>query len=350
MNLHQRSPELLPPAAADHATVVGLTKILEEQKSDITNRSARSIYPKKKSVLTNEAAPGKTLKDTLKKSPLLVKLVRQFKRTILNREIENCLIDLRDLFLSYQTSALQRSYPNPLNKFGVKCFSQTDEDGITLEILKRTNSLDNGTFAEFGVGDGTENNTLILKALGWKGFWVGGEELAFKTEQRNQAFAYIKAWITLDNIVELAEQGKKALNANTVDVISLDLDGNDFYFVDKLLSKGFTPKLFIVEYNAKFPPPIKWKINYDPTHTWNFDDYFGASLASFVELFEQHGFRLLCCNSHTGSNAFFIRQDFISAFGDVPQDIKDIYVPPRYYLYKTYGHRPSLKTISKLFI
>lgn len=33
-------------------TVVRLTKIHEEQRSSITNRSARSSYPKKKSVLT----------------------------------------------------------------------------------------------------------------------------------------------------------------------------------------------------------------------------------------------------------------------------------------------------------
>jgi hypothetical protein len=294
------------------------------------------------------------LKDRLKKIPLLVALVEQFrKRTIKGPEIESYLKDLKgvlDVLLSYETSALQRSHPNPLNKFGTKCFSQTDEDGITLEILRRIDSVNDGTFAEFGVGDGTENNTLILKALGWKGFWVGGEELAFKTEENNHSFVYLRDWITLENIVELAERGRKALNAGKVDVISLDLDGNDFYFVEKLLSNGFNPKLFIVEYNAKFPPPVKWKISYDPQHVWNFDDYFGASLASFVELFEQHGFRLVCCNSHTGANAFFVRQEFMSAFADVPQDMKDIYVPPRYYLYRSFGHRRSLKTISKLFV
>ena len=47
-----------------------------------------------------------------------------------------------------------------------KCFSQTDEDGITIEILRRIGCLEKGTFAEFGPGDGMENNTLILKSLG----------------------------------------------------------------------------------------------------------------------------------------------------------------------------------------
>src|ERR1039458_6974850 len=58
MNLHQKSPELLPPAAADCATGVRLIKIHKEEKTRITNRSARSTYPKKKSVLTSEATPG----------------------------------------------------------------------------------------------------------------------------------------------------------------------------------------------------------------------------------------------------------------------------------------------------
>lgn len=260
------------------------------------------------------------------------------------------LKQIRDLTLAYQTHQLHRSHPNPLNGFGNKCFSQTDEDGITLEILNRIKCTDNGTFAEFGVGDGTENNTLILKALGWKGFWVGGEELAFEIKQPKEIFSYIKDWITLENVVDLANDGKRNLEATEIDVISLDLDGNDFYFVEKLLAKGFAPKLFIVEYNAKFLPPIKWKIDYDPAHTWQRDDYFGASLACFAELFLKYGFLLICCNSHTGSNAFFLREEFSEAFSDIPKDIGSIYSPPRYYLDRLYGgHKPSVKTIAKLF-
>lgn len=45
---------------------------------------------------------------------------------------------------------------NPLNKFGAKVFSQTDEDGITLEITRRIFGEAPQFFWEFGVGDGTE--------------------------------------------------------------------------------------------------------------------------------------------------------------------------------------------------
>jgi hypothetical protein len=46
-----------------------------------------------------------------------------------------------------------------------------------MEILRRI-GVSNGTFAEFGVGNGLKNKTLVLTALGWSGFWVGGEHLA----------------------------------------------------------------------------------------------------------------------------------------------------------------------------
>jgi hypothetical protein len=257
--------------------------------------------------------------------------------------------EIRDLTLTQQTFDLQRKHKNPLNNYGNKCFSQTDEDGITLEIIKRIGCIEHGVFAEFGVGNGTENNTLILKALGWKGFWIGGENLAFDIKQTDSNFCYLKEWITLDNIVLLAKKCQDKIAENSVDVVSLDLDGNDIYLVEQLLLNNFSPKLFIVEYNAKFIPPVKWQIEYNSENVWRGDDYFGASLASFVDLFAKYGFVLVCCNSHTGANAFFIKEQWLHLFDDVPKNIMDLYVSPRYYLFNSYGHPPSVRTIEKLF-
>lgn len=265
-------------------------------------------------------------------------------------QIQEQIYALQDIVLLDNSRALQKSLPNPLNHFGQRCFSQNDEDGITLEIIRRLGLQSQGAYAEFGVGDGTENNTLILAALGWKGFWVGGETLAFALPaDRSSQFSYLQAWVTLDNILDLTAQGLEAIGANTLDVISLDLDGNDLYFVRALLQKGYKPKLFIVEYNAKFPPPVKFTIAYNPAHEWQYDDYQGASLSSFDELFKEFGYRLVCCNSHNGGNAFYIREEFSGAFDDVPTDIQNLYVPPRYYHPHKYGHAKSLKTVVRLF-
>jgi hypothetical protein len=277
-------------------------------------------------------------------------LRRAISRVGMLSEFPTEIRHLYDLILRDQTRKLQNEHPNPLNKFGKKCFSQTDEDGITLEILRRIGAMGAGGYAEFGVGNGTENNTLILAALGWSGFWVGGEQLAFNHLAADpRRFCYIRDWITRDNIVSHARAGLRAVNLQMLDVISLDLDGNDIYLVEQLLAHQFRPKLFIVEYNGKFPPPVKFQISYDPAHVWQGDDYFGASLSSFEALFADFGYRLICCNSHSGANAFFIERSLDEHFADVPSDIGHLYVAPRYHVYHEQDHPRSLKVIEKLF-
>lgn len=287
-----------------------------------------------------------------KRIPLLNSMiinVRSFFHELANRPTKKLLEELKNLVLFDSTKRLQADHPNPLNKFGKKCFSQTDEDGITLEILRRIGLVNGGVYAEFGVGDGTENNTLILAALGWKGFWVGGEKLKVDIGKAcHKRFTYLRDWITLENILDLTKKGCAEIDSDELDVVSLDLDGNDIYFVEELLGNGFKPKIFIVEYNAKFPPPVEFEIAYDPKHIWKSDDYYGASLASFNNLFNKFGYRLVCCNSHTGVNAFFVDSSSAEFFSDVPNDIDEIYVEPRHHRYTKYGHTPSLRTINRI--
>jgi hypothetical protein len=236
---------------------------------------------------------------------------------------------------------------NPLNRLGAKYFSQTDEDGITLEIVRRL-GIKVGTFAELGVGNGLENNTLILLANGWRGFWIGGEDLAFNHKLNPKRFAFFKARVSLENVARLMHQGLENIATNELDVLSLDLDGNDYYFAQELLKTGILPKLFILEYNAKFPPPIKWTIKYDANHLWDFTDYHGASLALFSELLADFSYTLVCCNAATGANAFFVRNEYLSHFTDVPKNIDDIFIGCRYQLYKRWGHPTSPKTVERM--
>ena len=220
-----------------------------------------------------------------------------------------------------------QDFQNPLNHFGAKFFSQSDEDGITLEIIRRL-ELKTGTFLEFGVGDGTENNTLVLLSIGWRGAWVGGENLAFDPHVNPKRFFYKKAWVSLDNINELVRSGLSAIAASDVDVLSVDLDGNDLYFTEALLNV-LHPKLVIVEYNARFPPPARWSVEYDANFRWDGTDYQGASLASFCDLLARFGYTLVCCNAATGANAFFVNNNYRTAFKDVPQDINNIFIGPK---------------------
>lgn len=114
--------------------------------------------------------------------------------------------------------------------------------------------LQTGIFVEFGVGNGSENNTLILLASGWRGFWVGGENLFFDYEYDQSRFCFLKRWVDINNVLPNFKEGMASIGATVIDVLSLDLDGNDIYLTEKLLENGISQKLFIVEYNAKFPP------------------------------------------------------------------------------------------------
>lgn len=219
-------------------------------------------------------------------------------------------------------------------------FSQFDEDSITLEILNRI-GLHKGVFVEFGVGNGLENNSIVLLASDWEGAWFGGQEISFETFGSTK-LKFEKVWITKDNILDLYS----SLNKNA-DVVSLDLDGNDIYLVEELLSNSVKPELFIVEYNAKFPPQIDFKIDYNATHTWSNDDYFGASLKSFNSLFSAYGYRLVCCNL-SGANAFFVKTKYSDYFSDVPSDLNEIYCEPFYFLKIKKMHPPSAKTLTQI--
>jgi hypothetical protein len=259
---------------------------------------------------------------------------------------------MSDLLLRYAFNTLLQNHPNPLLAHGGKVYSQNDEDGITFEIARRL-GISQGVFAEYGVGNGVENNTLALAAAGWSGFWTGVQDLAFDTnpgQAERLNFHHQQAWVTRSNIVSLHANGLELIRRPRCDLISMDLDGNDYYFVDALLSSGITPKIFIVEYNARFIPPIRFKIDYDDDHRWTGDDYFGASLASFHDLFQAHRYFLAGCNI-TGANAFFIQNEFRAAFNDIPTALEHLYASPKYFLtpLQVSGHPPSVRTVEKIF-
>lgn len=236
----------------------------------------------------------------------------------------------------------QNNHKNILCRYGKKVFSQSDEDGITNEIIKRLD-IKKGSFIELGIGDGLENNTLYLKLLGWNGLWIDGKDIENKPSNHNLKF--IKNWIDKDNIYKIL---KDNIDLKKVNLVSIDLDGNDYYIAKELLEKSVLPDIFIVEYNGKFIPPSEFIIDYNPEHIYKFDDYYGASLQSFVNLFEKYKYKLICCNAATGANAFFVKDKFSNLFPEVPENIIDIYSDPYYFLPMKYGHKLSKKTIKKV--
>lgn len=236
-----------------------------------------------------------------------------------------------------------RRHANPILRKGAKYFSQNDEDGILLEILRRC-GLVSGTFVEFGVGNGLENNTVILLMHGWRGCWFGGEDLAFSAAPTDR-WSYQKVWIKPDNAVDLMTSTLNRYQCADVDVMSIDLDGIDIYVVEKILASGRRPGVLVCEYNSKFPPPVDFRIAYDQNFVWDGQtDYSAASLQAYVNVMSLYRYVLVACNI-TGSNAFFVRSDYASGFHDVPNTISELYSPPNDGVIYTLNHAASPRTV-----
>ncbi len=236
-----------------------------------------------------------------------------------------------------------QSHPNPFVTFGSKVFSQSDEDGLTFEIIRRI-GINKGTFVEFGIGNGTENNTLALAALGWRGEWFGGETLAYQMPIDSKV-TFSNVWISRENILTLIGEAVERLSVEIPNLISIDLDGNDLFLIELMLSNGYRPEVWICEYNSKFIPPIEFSIDYSETHKWKSSDYFGASLTSINNLMVAHNYKAVCCNAATGANVFFVQEPYFHLFPEVPDDLLKIYTTPNYNLLNYYGHNTSEETL-----
>lgn len=241
----------------------------------------------------------------------------------------------------------QLRHTNRLCRYGKRVFCQSDEDGLTIEVCKRVGII-RGSFIELGVGSGIENNSLVLLSMGFSGAWIGGENLAFKIPKNSKRLHYQQAWITLDNISSLINKSLEFIDKPDLDLLSIDLDGNDYYFLNQILLNGLLPKVVICEINGIFPPPIKFTIEYNAGHEWLRDDYQGASLALMNELLTSFGYKLIVCNGATGVNAYFVLNKFAELFPETPSEIEQIYVEPLHINYTGSTFPRSLKTISQI--
>ena len=88
-----------------------------------------------------------------------------------------------------------------INKFGIKIYSQNDEDGIILYIFKHI-GIKTKKFVEIGVENGTEcNTTNLLKNFNWKGIQIEGSKKL-----------YNDAKIQLKKILQKKKNNLKLLN------------------------------------------------------------------------------------------------------------------------------------------
>lgn len=212
----------------------------------------------------------------------------------------NLLSSIYNATLSHVDSTRRQSISIDLLLYEKSVYSQNGEDGVIEEILDRIGT-DTKYAVEFGVEDGKQCNTRLLKEKGWNVLQMDDGE--------NNPSSIKKEFITAENINGLFEKYRVPEN---LDVLSIDVDFNDFWMW-RAMDNKYKPRLVVIEYNATIPPNRAMTVKYDGNRMWDgVSAYFGASLLALYRLGKQKGYGLVYCDKK-GVNAFFVRNDLLNS-------------------------------------
>lgn len=178
---------------------------------------------------------------------------------------------------------------------GKDLYSQNGE-GLLLEyVLHYCNRGCFGkSFIDIGAGDGFNlSNTRHLINIGYKG---------------KQLDKIKDDFITCDNVLQ-HYQGAA--------LISIDIDGNDYWILDKMLSH-IKPFVVIAEFNPTFTDSRT--IKYNPFHEWAGDDYYGFSFEAGKKLAEKHEYEIIF--NVADMNLIMVEKDLIENLSIPPVTYK----------------------------
>lgn len=196
----------------------------------------------------------------------------------------------------------------------VNKYSQYGEE-IYLQAIFVALGISQGYFVDFGAGDGVKlSNVRALIEKGWTGLMMDGNPQG-STE-------VMQEFITADNICHLFELYKVPKHFN---LLSIDIDGNDYWVLESLLTGGYNPDVIIAEFNGTIPQGVSKTIAYNPNHTWGEDDYYGFSFEAGLSLGRKQGYTLIY--QHLNTNLFFVRTDLLGEFTEIPFT----YTPTQYH-------------------
>jgi hypothetical protein len=211
----------------------------------------------------------------------------------------------------------------------VKVYSQWGEDGI-LDYICEIIALAKPRFLEIGAGNFLKCNSRFIAefrnasvvAVDARADLLSAPLHSLKWKNHIEL---VHEWITPDNVNSIIELAKQKMNS--VDIFSLDLDGNDYWILERANLSQF--KVVVVEYNALFGSthevtvPRNDRFERHKEHTSGL--YYGASLKAFVELLKLKGFVFIGTN-RSCVNAFFIKKNLRSKFKTLKMQNLDKYV------------------------
>ena len=193
-------------------------------------------------------------------------------------------------------------------------YSQFGEDGIVEKIFEIIGA-ETKLCVEFGAWDGFHMaNTANLWTQSWKGVLIEGNKRRYKRLLKNVseydcicicAFVQSSGDSTLEALLD-----KEGITEQ-IDLLSIDIDGNDYYIFESL--KTIRPRVVICEHNPTIPAEIDLVAEEG--------NYFGCSVSALKRVGEEKGYKLIAV---TETNSFFVLKEYEQLFEEYETRLKKI--------------------------
>jgi hypothetical protein len=198
--------------------------------------------------------------------------------------------------------------------FDARVYSQNGEDGILRYLLSIVGSPAR-SFVEFGFGIRENNSLRLVLQEHYNGLYLDGFEptvRVFNTAARQHGLRNVRAECQYLSASNLNEVFQRYGVAAEVDVLSIDVDGVDYWLWQAATS--INPRLVAIEFNATMGKEqavtVPYAADFDRRLMGCYGHYHGASIKAMTNLASRKGYALLGCDSD-GCNLFFVRQDLL---------------------------------------
>ena len=194
-----------------------------------------------------------------------------------------------------------------INNFSKKIYSQFGEDGILLEILNRLKNKNLDKWCvEFGAKDGISysNTYNLIKHYNYNAVLIEGDKKYFKKLSKNlpqKNIIKINKFVNFSGPNNLDEILGSTVIPENFDILSIDIDGCDFYIFESLIK--YKPKIVCIEFNHLIPNSVEFVQKKD------FKIKQGSSAKSLIKLAGKKDYKLV---GSSFSNLFFIDKEYFN--------------------------------------
>jgi hypothetical protein len=197
-----------------------------------------------------------------------------------------------------------------------RIYSQNGEDGV-IEYLFDNMGTSDKYYVEFGTEHGNQCNTRHLyREYQWTGLLMDGSGVITSAEENGADDTRViqNHFIRADTIVSLFQTHNVPHNRN-FDLLSVDLDANDYFVLKAILEAGYTPNVIILEINRNFGPLDSYTRSLDENRRWTGgrSTYMGHSPKASQHLANKHGYHMIYYDK-LGVNGFYVKLTYVQSY------------------------------------